>query len=379
MIISGGVNIYPQEVEDLFSLHPPSLDIAVIGVPDDEMGERVVAYVEPVDDDGATDRGAAGLRARADRPLQGAPGIHRDRRPAAHADGQADQGRAEEALRAGRARVSDGRTGDLERSVEDGVLRVTFTRPEHFNALTGEMVVETARLLRDAVTRDDVRVVVSPAPVPPSLRAPTSRGRRPGPLRRTRCRRGQPERSARSSGVTSRSSAGQRGGRRCRDVDRALRRPRGRQGVGGAHAGLHADRPDARRRSQLHRRSRDRPGRGRCGWRCLRPAQRPEAYAAGLVTHVFPDEEYAEGLARIVRRLAVGPPLSFAATKRAVNAATLAGLEDAFARERAGQSVLLRTEDVAEGMRAFGEKRRPNFTAADRPADREVRRANRQV
>lgn len=49
MIISGGVNIYPQEVEDLFSLHPAVLDIAVIGVPDDEMGERVVAFVQPAE------------------------------------------------------------------------------------------------------------------------------------------------------------------------------------------------------------------------------------------------------------------------------------------------------------------------------------------
>ena len=47
MIISGGVNIYPQEIEDLFSLHPAVLDLAVIGVPDDEMGERVVAFVSP--------------------------------------------------------------------------------------------------------------------------------------------------------------------------------------------------------------------------------------------------------------------------------------------------------------------------------------------
>jgi long-chain acyl-CoA synthetase len=54
MVISGGVNIYPQEIEDLFSLHPGVLDIAVIGVPDDDMGERVVAFVEPTgeaDDD----------------------------------------------------------------------------------------------------------------------------------------------------------------------------------------------------------------------------------------------------------------------------------------------------------------------------------------
>ncbi|MDH2413617.1 acyl-CoA synthetase [Nocardioides sp. CER19] len=47
VIISGGVNIYPQEIEDLFTLHPAVGDIAVIGVPDEDMGERVVAFVEP--------------------------------------------------------------------------------------------------------------------------------------------------------------------------------------------------------------------------------------------------------------------------------------------------------------------------------------------
>ncbi|MGH3744857.1 MAG: AMP-binding protein, partial [Mycobacteriales bacterium] len=41
MIISGGVNIYPQEVENVLALHPAITDVAVIGVPDDEMGERV--------------------------------------------------------------------------------------------------------------------------------------------------------------------------------------------------------------------------------------------------------------------------------------------------------------------------------------------------
>ena len=58
MVISGGVNIYPQEVEDLFSLHPSVADIAVIGVPDEEMGERVVAFVQPAP--GVRTDGAAG-------------------------------------------------------------------------------------------------------------------------------------------------------------------------------------------------------------------------------------------------------------------------------------------------------------------------------
>jgi fatty-acyl-CoA synthase len=47
VIISGGVNIYPQEVEDALALHPAVLDVAVIGVPDEEMGEAVKAVVQP--------------------------------------------------------------------------------------------------------------------------------------------------------------------------------------------------------------------------------------------------------------------------------------------------------------------------------------------
>lgn len=46
MIISGGVNIYPQEAENALALHPAVLDVAVIGVPDPEMGERVKAVVQ---------------------------------------------------------------------------------------------------------------------------------------------------------------------------------------------------------------------------------------------------------------------------------------------------------------------------------------------
>jgi fatty-acyl-CoA synthase len=47
MIISGGVNIYPQAIEDALILHPKVGDVAVFGVPDDEMGEQVKAVIEP--------------------------------------------------------------------------------------------------------------------------------------------------------------------------------------------------------------------------------------------------------------------------------------------------------------------------------------------
>ncbi len=49
MIISGGVNIYPQEIENVLALHPAVFDVAVIGVPDAEMGESVAAFVQPRD------------------------------------------------------------------------------------------------------------------------------------------------------------------------------------------------------------------------------------------------------------------------------------------------------------------------------------------
>ncbi len=49
MIISGGVNIYPQEIENRLVTHPRVADVAVIGGPDPEMGERVIAVVQPVD------------------------------------------------------------------------------------------------------------------------------------------------------------------------------------------------------------------------------------------------------------------------------------------------------------------------------------------
>jgi len=49
MIISGGVNIYPQETENLLSSHPAVLDVAVIGVPNEDMGEEVKAVVQLVD------------------------------------------------------------------------------------------------------------------------------------------------------------------------------------------------------------------------------------------------------------------------------------------------------------------------------------------
>jgi acyl-CoA synthetase (AMP-forming)/AMP-acid ligase II len=48
MIISGGVNIYPQEAENLLITHPKVADVAVIGVPNEDFGEEVKAIVQPM-------------------------------------------------------------------------------------------------------------------------------------------------------------------------------------------------------------------------------------------------------------------------------------------------------------------------------------------
>ncbi|MEI2637898.1 MAG: acyl-CoA synthetase [Microthrixaceae bacterium] len=49
MIISGGVNIYPQEAENVLTMHPEVLDVAVFGVPNEDFGEEVKAVVQPIE------------------------------------------------------------------------------------------------------------------------------------------------------------------------------------------------------------------------------------------------------------------------------------------------------------------------------------------
>ena len=49
MIITGGVNVYPQETENLLITHPKVSDCAVIGVPNEEFGEEVKAVIEPIE------------------------------------------------------------------------------------------------------------------------------------------------------------------------------------------------------------------------------------------------------------------------------------------------------------------------------------------
>ena len=49
MIISGGANIYPAEIESVLIMHPKIADVAVFGIPHDDWGEEIKAVVEPID------------------------------------------------------------------------------------------------------------------------------------------------------------------------------------------------------------------------------------------------------------------------------------------------------------------------------------------
>ena len=80
MIIRGGYNVYPREIEEVFYEHPAVLEAAVIGVPHDELGEEVAAAVALKPDADATRRGAARPRQGAGRRLQvSAPRVARRR------------------------------------------------------------------------------------------------------------------------------------------------------------------------------------------------------------------------------------------------------------------------------------------------------------
>jgi enoyl-CoA hydratase len=251
---------------------------------------------------------------------------------------------------------------DLEVVAADGVLRLTLNRPEVFNALTGEMADEVAAVIEGATARDDVRVIVL-----------TGTG------------------AAFSTGADI-SGTDAHEGFDVTALDRANRIIRAIVGVDkpvvaavngvaagvGCSAALASDvivatesasfllafariglMPDGGATATVAASI----GRARAMRMALlaEPLSAREAYDAGLVTHVAGDEDFAATVERIVSRLAAGPTLAYAASKKAINAATLHQLDEALERERTGQTLLLRTADVAEGMGAFGEKRKPVF------------------
>jgi 2-(1,2-epoxy-1,2-dihydrophenyl)acetyl-CoA isomerase len=92
------------------------------------------------------------------------------------------------------------------------------------------------------------------------------------------------------------------------------------------------------------------------------PMSATEAAAAGLVNRVFPSTEFADGVREAARRLAAAPTAAIGLAKRSINQAEQADLAASMAFEAALQDVAGRTDDHAEGLTAFAEKRDPRFT-----------------
>ncbi|WP_188817119.1 enoyl-CoA hydratase-related protein [Calditerricola satsumensis] len=91
------------------------------------------------------------------------------------------------------------------------------------------------------------------------------------------------------------------------------------------------------------------------------PITAEEAYRIGLVNRVVPTEACLDEALRLARRIAEKPPMAVRLIKEAVYKALDTTLQDGMEYERNCFYLLFATEDKAEGMRAFLEKRRPSF------------------
>lgn len=87
-----------------------------------------------------------------------------------------------------------------------------------------------------------------------------------------------------------------------------------------------------------------------------------DAHDLGLVAAVVPADRLADAAHELAQRLAEGPTVSIGLTKRLLNAAEDATVAESLETEAALQDVAGRSDDHAEGVAAFGEKRDPRFT-----------------
>jgi enoyl-CoA hydratase len=251
---------------------------------------------------------------------------------------------------------------DLQVDVSGGICRITFTREAALNAVSEEIAVGLVAQLRAAVSDDSIRVVVVTGTGAAFSAGADLEGDNPvenfdertmegaAAIIRSIVELDKPVVAA-VNGVAAGVGASM-----CFAADLAICTESAAFILAFSRIGLMVDGGSSLTVAAA-------VGRARAMRMALlaEPLGAREAHELGLVSHVVPDDEFEALVDKVSRRLAAGPPLAYAATKRAINAATLGGLEDALAREGRGQVMLFGTEDAAEGMRAFVQKRRPTF------------------
>jgi len=254
-------------------------------------------------------------------------------------------------------------SGHLQVETEAGIRRVRFTRPDAFNALDEEMAVGLVQALESAGEDESVRVVVVTGAGPAFSAGADLTGDNPvetfdettmdgaNTITRSIVGLDKPVLAA-VNGIAAGVGASI-----CFAADLAVCQESASFLLAFSRIGLMPDGGSTMTVAAS-------VGRARAMRMALlaEVLTAQEAYDAGLVSHVVADPDFAGTVDKIARRLAAGPPRAFAATKQAINAATIGELESALERERSGQVMLFGTEDAAEGMRAFVQKRRPTFT-----------------